>query len=334
MRRPQRWSVTLAGLLVLGLCIFRAVTGPASAQRVHQAVWPSRTVAPYSYDVSHQTDLVALAHRSGTNFFTLAFLGAARGHACHVSWNSRQPVGSWMRASINALRAIGGDVSIAFGGSDLAMACPTVQRLQTQYRLAVETYGLTSLDFDIEGNSLVNAQVNRLRNRAIAGLQRQQALAVSYTLPAGLAGLLPQEIDLLQDALRSGVHLATVNVMTMNYYTRDAPGNKMAQNAIRTAKSVVHQLRQLYPGRTTAQLWAMLGITPMIGVNNDRREIFTLQDARTLLAFARQQRIARLAFWSIQRDGRCTHGESAPHLCSGVAQRPYQYAHTFAAFPP
>jgi hypothetical protein len=267
----------------------------------------------------------------------LAFLSAARGNVCRVSWNSRQPVGLWMQASINALRAIGGDVGVAFGGEDLARACPTARRLQDQYRLALEIYGLTQCDFDIEGNNLSSTRVNQRRNRAIAGLQREVArqgrqLTLSYTLPVGLSGLTPVEMNLLRDALRAGVTLARVNVMTMNYYTRDAPGNRMAQNAMRAAHNVVRQLHQLYPDKPPARLWGMLGLTPMIGVNNDRREVFTLQDARTLLTFARHHHLARLAFWSIQRDGRCGRGEVAPHLCSGVAQRPYQYARTFAAF--
>lgn len=329
--------VSPACLLALSLWMCSALATAAPARCARLPVWPLRYVAPYSYDLSWQTDLVALARASGTKFFTLAFLANATDRVCQVSWNSAQPVGSWMRARINALRAIGGDVSVAFGGEDLARTCPTVARLQAQYRLAVETYGLTHLDFDIEGANLSSARVNRVRNRAIAGLQRQQALlgrqlAISYTLPTAVTGLTPMELSLLQDALHCGVELASINVMTMNYYTRNARGHSMAHNAMSTANNVVRQLRQIYPARAPTQLWAMLGLTPMIGVNNDLQEIFTLQDARTLLAFATRRRMARLAFWSIQRDGTCSRGEVAPHHCSGVPQRPYQYARTFAAF--
>jgi len=337
MNIPKIRVVSQAWLLMLGLCLCSAISGSASAERSQPSAWPLRAVAPYSYDSSRQTDLVALAHTSGTRFFTLAFLTATRGTLCRVAWNDRWPVGHWMRARIEALRAIGGDVSVAFGEQDLARRCPTVARLQDQYLLAVETYHLTHLDFDIEGENLTNGRVNRLRNRAIAGLQKQEArsggqLAISYTLPVGLGGLTPMEMSLLRDAIGCGVDLSTVNIMTMNYYTHAASGQNMARNAIDTANNVVHQLHLLYPTRTPAQLWAMLGITPMIGVNNDRQEVFTLQDVHTLLAFAARRHLTWLAFWSVQRDERCTRGQVAPHHCSGVFQRPYQYTHTFAAF--
>lgn len=328
--------LSLACLLIVSLCVLGAGTEPASAQRA-RPVWPLHYFAPYSYDASNQTDLVALARASGTRFFTLAFIANARGSVCRASWNSRQPVGFWMRVSINALRAIGGDVSVAFGGEDLARTCPTLENLLGQYRLVVDTYNLTHLDFDIEGRNLGDLRANQLRNRAVASLQREFALAgrrltVSYTLPTNVTGLTPSGVNLLRDAVQAGVHLAGINVMAMNYYSQNAPGNEMAQNAIRTTTSVFRQLRLVYPDRTPAQLWAMLGITPMIGVNNDQREVFTLQDARALLNFAEQRHIARLAFWSIQRDDRCGRGEVAPHFCSGVPQLPYQYARTFASF--
>jgi len=336
MRMRKIYVLSQVALLVVSLWVLNAGIEPAFAQRM-RPVWPFHYFAPYSYDAANQTDLVALARASDTKFFTLAFIANARGKICQASWNSRQPVGIWMRASINELRAIGGDVSVAFGGEDLAGICPTVESLQAQYRLVVEAYNLTHLDFDIEGRNLNNLRANQLRNRAVAGLQREFALAgrrlvISYTLPTNVTGLTPSGVNLLRDAIQAGVRLAGVNVMTMNYYSRNAPGNEMAQNAMHTTNSVFRQLHLLYPGRTAAQLWAMLGIIPMIGINNDQREIFTLQDAHTLLSFAEQRHVARLAFWSIQRDDKCDRDQIAPHYCSGVPQQPYQYARTFAAF--
>lgn len=84
--------------------------------------------------------------------------------------------------------------------------------------------------------------------------------------------------------------------------------------------------------RQIRQIWAMIGLTPMIGVNDDRKEVFTLQDAQTVLTFAEQQNIGLLSFWDVQRDHQCAQGETAPNRCTGVTQQPYQYDTTFAPF--
>ena len=343
IRKIQLSRLVLFCLLLPGMVQVYAAS--VSAQRMpvvrparHEWIaWPAHYFAPYSYDLSGQTDLVALARATGTKFFTLAFISASRGQVCRAAWNGRQAIGSWMQESINALRIIGGDVSIAFGSNELASSCASVSTLQAQYRAVVEDYNLTHLDFDIEGQNLTNAHANDLRNRAIASLQRQFAktgrrLAISYTLPTNINGLTPSGLTLLRDAIRAGVHLTTINLMTMNYYSKNAPGDQMAQNAIHTANGVFHQLQTFYPARSASQLWEMLGITPMIGVNRDSREVFTLKDTRELLHFADQQHITWLSFWSVQRDEECSKGEVAPHLCTGVKQEAYQFDRDFAGF--
>lgn len=338
MNTRKSYLSGMAALLTLSLLALIARFG---AQPAHaQTTWPARAFAPYSFDVSNQTDLVALSQQTGTRFFTLAFIINGKGGACQASWNGTQPIGSWMQASISALQAAGGDVSPSFGGAsgtEIADSCTTVSSLQAQYQTVVNAYNLTHLDFDIEGNTLSNTSGNDLRNKAIAGLQAQAAaagktLSISYTLPVNVTGLTQAGISLLQDAIQNGVNVSVVNIMTMDYYSKNAPGNQMGQNAINAANSTFSQLQSLYPSKTASQIWAMIGITPMIGVNDDRKEIFTLQDAQTVLSFAEQQNIALLSFWDVQRDHQCGQGESAPNRCTGVTQQPYQYDQTFAPF--
>ena len=229
---------------------------------------------------------------------------------------------------------------MAFGGSsgtELANSCKTVSSLQAQYQAVIDAYNLTHLDFDIEGKTLANGRANKLRNKVIAALQKRAAetgnsLNVSYTLPVNVTGLTASGISLLRDAIQSGVTIDALNIMTMDYYSKHAPGNRMGQNAIQAANSVFHQLQSLYPAKSAAQIWGMLGITPMIGVNDDHHEVFTLRDAQTVLTFARQQQIGLLSFWSVQHDHRCARDEHAPHGCTGVRQQPHAYTQTFVPF--
>lgn len=196
---------------------------------------------------------------------------------------------------------------------------------------------MTHLDFDIEGKTLLKTRANDLRNKAIAALQKQAAasghpLTISYTLPVNVTGLTRAGIGLILDAIQNGVHVGIVNIMVMDYYSKNAPGNKMGQNAIKAANSLLKQLRVLYPSKPDSELWDMIGLTPMIGMNDDHKEIFTLQDAQMVLNFAEQQHIALLSFWDVQRDHQCMNGEKPPNGCTGVTQQPYQYDQTFVPF--
>lgn len=347
-------KVRIVGWIVLFLwsvCIPSACSGSEGAlargggdrHRVviqQQVDWPARYFAPYNNDAFKESDLVALSQASGARFFTLAFIESDRDKHCRATWNTRQPIGAWMRASIDALRVVGGDVRIAFGGSynsELAVSCKTLSDLVAQYQSVIDTYDLTHLDFDIEGKTLKNTRATDLRNRAIALLQKQarqsgRQLNISYTLPVETTGLGTSSLNLLHNAIHNHVHVDVVNLMTMDYYSKNAPGTQMGRNAIAAATSVVRQLQQLYPAKSAVQLWSMLGLTPMIGVNDHTAEIFTLQDAQMVLAFAIRQRLPLLAFWSMGRDRTCTSDQIAPHGCSGIDQQAYDYAQTFTSF--
>ena len=71
---------------------------------------------------------------------------------------------------------------------------------------------------------------------------------------------------------------------------------------------------------TDTQLWAMIGVTPMIGVNDVVSEVFTQSAATQLTTWAKQQGIGMLSMWSIGRD----HPNQA-----GVSQGDYDFANIF-----
>ena len=84
------------------------------------------------------------------------------------------------------LQSAGGDVIISFGGAEggeLAQTCTSVSDLTAAYANIVNTYGVTRLDFDIEGSTLDDSASNQRRNQALAALQQQNpAVQVDYTL--------------------------------------------------------------------------------------------------------------------------------------------------------
>jgi hypothetical protein len=85
---------------------------------------------------------------------------------------------------------------------------------------------------------------------------------------------------------------------------------------------------------TRNQTGDMIGVTPMIGVNDTNTEIFTLSNATDLANWAKGQSfINRLAFWSLARDnGGCAGAGFASPTCSAISQSTWQFSSLFSSF--
>ena len=78
----------------------------------------------------------------------------------------------------------------------------------------------------------------------------------------------------------------------------------------------------------------MVGITPMIGLNDVTTETFGKPEARELLAFAQQKGIGRIAVWSLNRDRQSTSGTpSYVDTKSGsILRQPFEFSQIFRPF--
>jgi chitinase len=73
---------------------------------------------------------------------------------------------------------------------------------------------------------------------------------------------------------------------------------------------------------------ARIELTPMIGVNDVVANVFTLDDARFVARFVRDQKLAGLHFWSLDRDTPCEGGATAVSpTCSSLNDAPRQAYH-------
>ena len=305
--------------------------------------------APY-IDTDQRQDLGTVAAAGNTKYLTLAFM-LANGSTCSAAWNGSARDQTWITAITNgiaALRAAGGDVIVSFGGengTELAQACTTVASLAAAYGSVVDTYHLTHIDFDIEGAAVADqASVDR-RSQAVASLEASHpGLKVSLTLPVLPTGLDTNGVNVVRSAHTYGAAVSVVNVMAMDYGQWAAPdGNQMGAYAQQAAQATHDQLAAIYTTLTDVQLWAMVGVTPMIGVNDTcwstYCELFTVADAANLVTFARAHHLGRLAMWSITRDLPCrdssgnivTHTYADPS-CSSINQTNYAFSQTFTGY--
>jgi hypothetical protein len=279
-------------------------------------------------------DLLASAASTGVKDYTLAFV--TDGGGCTPKWGGVTDLASdAVAAQIGALRAKGGDVRVSFGGasgSELATTCSSADALAAAYGKAVDTYGLTKVDFDVEGGALPNTAANTRRAQAIAKLQSQHAgLDVSYTLPVMPEGLTQDGVDLLANAKSNGVKINTVNIMAMDYgpsYSGD-----MGTYAEQAATATQAQVKSVL-GLSDSAAWKAVGVTPMIGVNDVASEVFKVEDATQLVAFAKAKGLGGLSMWSATRDKQCSGGvkATADATCSSIVQDAFAFSKAFAAY--
>ena len=173
---------------------------------------------------------------------------------------------------------------------------------------------------------------------ALALLQQTEAqlghqVRVSLTLPVMPYGFPTAEMAVVHSAVSAGVQISIVNPMTMDYGSPAPDAGEMGAYAIEAAQAVQQQLATVFPSATAAQLWAIVGITPLIGQNDVSGEVFGLTDADEVAQFAATAGIGRLSLWSVTRDRRCSQGIIAydSPTCSGVLQGTWAFSHIFEA---
>jgi chitinase len=141
----------------------------------------------------------------------------------------------------------------------------------------------------------------------------------------------PTGVNVLQNAVADRARVDIINVMTFDYY--DGQPHEMGQDTITASTAVVQQLKGVYPDKSEAELWHMMGITEMVGIDDyGPPEVFTLADAVSVEKWAARTGIAELSFWALERDNGGCVGTASSGTCSGVAQTDWQFSHYFEPF--
>lgn len=343
-RLPRTGRVDRRTWAALRARFSHSVTTPSAGAGNTGSGLPGQLFAPY-FQSYRGTDLAAATEASGARYVDIGFLETAGSGSCTLLWRDvgAAEAGSVFTDGIEQVRASGGDVIMSFGGgagsarlSELADSCTSVDAIAGELERVIGLYDLRRIDFDIEGVALTDRAGVERRNRALAQVVAWAAashrrLDIQYTLPVATYGLLDDGLALLRSAVRNGVPVAIVNVMTFDYY--DGARHEMAQDTISAATAVQKQLRALWPKKTDAQLWAMIGVTEMPGIDDHGAdETFTLADAATVRRWASDRHLGLLSFWALQRDNGGCPGAVGSDTCSGVSQGPYAFAHAFSGF--
>jgi hypothetical protein len=348
MRRQATFLAALATgaavLLTLGVTAASASAGTAHGPSSRPL--PYQVFAPYyeMYDTS--TDLAALSQQSGARYLSLAFLETATSGSCTAYWDgdTTEPIAASSYGSdIADIQAHGGNVIPSFGGytadttdTDIADSCMSVPAIAQVYESLITTYNVPRIDLDVEADSLTNtAGINR-RNEAIAMVEAWAAahhrrIQFSYTLPTFPTGLTSSGLAVLQNAVADGAKVSTVNLLTFDYYIGTV--QDMVADTESAADGLFSQLQSLYPTAPARQLWHMIGVTEMPGIDDyGPDETFTTTNAVAILHWAQQQGIGLVSFWALQRDNGGCPGTKGAGTCSGVSQPTWYFSHVFEHF--
>ena len=311
-----------------------------------------RVYAPY-FETWTKDSISSTARRSGTKFFTLAFIQAAGkkgAAACTITWDGvkKQPISAGRyKKQIAELRRHGGDVIPSFGGfsadqggTEIADSCHSVAKVARAYEQVVRVYHVTRLDMDVEAKSLTNKAGIARRSAAIAIAQRwawrhRIALRVQFTIGIEPNGLDQQNLGVVRSAVAHGVRVSSVNLMVFDYYLAKEPKPlRMGHLAIEAVTNAHRQLRAVFSGWSPSRVWHVEGMTMLPGIDDypKKTEVTYLRDAAAMMRFARAHRMNFLSIWAIQRDHGGCPGVIDSNSCSGIRQKSWAFSHLLEPF--
>ncbi|MFE2510818.1 chitinase [Streptomyces naganishii] len=319
-----KWAASASALTLVtaGTVLALAPSGAAASADVY-------SVAPY-VDMSNSQEGMLDTAITGHNLkaYTAAFV---LGSGCNQIWGDTLPIGndSYTDPLIAKAKSEGASLIISSGGASgmpLAWTCTTQSSIDAGYQALINDYGVTRLDFDVEGAAVADTAAAARQMQAMKDLKATNPnLEFSMTLPVLESGLTGDGVNILKAAKNAGIKIDVVNIMTMDYYS--GTGTEMGQGSIAAAQATLAQMQSVDPGYT----YANLGITPMIGKNDDGTT-FTLADAATVESFAAQHGVGRLAFWSVNRDQPCSGSANSLPTCSEISQSSLAFTDAFTAY--
>ena len=340
------WRTLLAvvALLVLG-------TGGTYAARQHEAAQSATSTKPWfaAYVDVTATPTYAFDQLGSTTHrdVMLSFIVAAAKDDCTPSWGSAYTLDQAgdsldLDRRIAHLQQQGGHVAVSFGGQrnhEMSINCTDPAKLYTAYSAVLDRYKISTIDLDIEGPDLSNKEAGVRRATVLAKLQadrRQHGkkLAIWLTLPVTPQGLSEDGTTMVTQLLDRKVDLAGVNAMTMDYGQSKSADQSMQAASESALTRTAYQLGILYQkagiNLNAATIWSKIGATPMVGQNDEAKEVFTVKDATGFNLFARKHGVGRMSMWSANRDRACGSNyvdlKTVSDSCSGVIQAPQGFA--------
>ncbi|WP_211251623.1 glycosyl hydrolase family 18 protein [Andreprevotia chitinilytica] len=223
-------------------------------------------------------------------------------------------------ANVNAWVQAGKKYIISTGGAAGSFTCTS----DANFATFINTYNsanLVGIDFDIEAGQS-QADINNLVQRVIVAQQNHPNLRFSFTV-ATLGGNVSPSlgtfgVEVMNAIQTYGLKNYYINLMAMDYGSPGG-GNCITDSSGQcqmgsSANQAVIDLHNQY-----GVPYSQIEVTPMIGGNDSAGETFTLADVATVSNFAKQNGLAGVHIWSLDRDNDCAPGSASP-TCNSYGQ--------------
>lgn len=236
------------------------------------------------------------AIKYGMDILYLGFLTADPNNNAAWSAQPSMPI-SWATPMSDELVAGKVKVAVSFGGAankDVSLV-QTPEQLIATYQQAIDILQASHLDYDFE-NGLYDE--DKAFNALAVIIERNPEITLSLTLPTMPTGLTSTRLALVKKSIDAGL-VMKINGMAMDYYNPNYPD--LGKAAIQAAISIKNQLETFCPTLSDSELFNLVQITPMIGLNDDLT-MFTFDDVNILSDFAKTTGVNLLSMWSLTRD--------------------------------
>nr|WP_222108454.1 carbohydrate binding domain-containing protein [Streptomyces cupreus] len=289
-----------------------------------------KQAAPYLYlgwgDPPSATSVMSA---TGIKWYTMAFILSSGG--CNPAWDGNRPLtGGNDQSVINSIRSAGGDIVPSIGGwsgNKLGPNCSTAEALAGAYQRVIDAYGLKAIDVDIENtDEFENAVVqDRILNALKIVKANNPGLRTIITFGTTTTGPNYWGNRLIDQARALNANIDVFTIMPFDF----GGGADMYGNTVNATEGLKNKLKSAF-GWDDATAYAHIGISGMNGLS-DQQELTSPATWTQIRDWANSRHIARLAFWSVNRDRPCPGGGVVSN-CSGISQSNWQFTSITAGF--
>ena len=238
---------------------------------------------------------------------------------------------SFAAENVPQLQAANLNYVVSTGGAAGSFTCASTAGMES-FIARYASPNLVGIDFDIEGGQSQSDIQNLVA--AAAGAQAQYPnLQFSFTLATlgasdgSYGGVNSLGNEVVQAVLGSSLSKYVINLMTMDFGSASSSVCVVSSGSCEMAQSAIQAVTNLE--HTYGVPASKIAVTPMIGMNDNTSETFTISDVNTLTSYAASNGLAGLHFWSLDRDTPCSDTYASPTCNSISSTSPVEYTKQF-----